>query len=186
MTGLWLGLMLMGCPSTPTPVVEPGAPYAGPYADTFATWNNASAPAGGYWIKIPGVPKDEVTTSQTKLGEATTHVFSAKSESSPAAFLMAITTDYPPGFLVDAPSAMDAVREGLLLGGGGATLVEEKKVVASGKAARQYHIQGKGTYGMVARTFVVGDRVYTLSVSSEDPEVATWAEGWLDSFALFE
>ncbi len=184
MIGLWLGVLLMGCPASPPAPV--GVAYTGAYADTFAGWNNASAPAGGYWIKIPGVPKDEVSTSNTKLGQATTHVFSAHSESAPTAFLMAITTDYPPGFIVDAPSAMDAVREGLLLGGGGATLIEERKVVASGKAARQYHIKGQGTYAMVARTFVVGDRVYTLSVASEDPELANWADGWLETFALFE
>ena len=185
MLALMLGLMLAGCPA-PTPNVEPGAPYAGPYAAEFEGWSKASAPAGGYWIKIPGVPKDDVSTTETKVGVATTHVFSAKSEAMPAAFLMAITTDYPPGFLVDSSAAMDAVREGLLLGGGGATLIKEKKVIASGKAARQYYIKGQGTYGMVARTFVVGDRVYTLSVSSEDPELPNWAEGWLDSFALFE
>ena len=185
MTGLWLGLMLLGCPAS-APVAAPGEPYSGLYADTFAGWSNASAPAGGYWIKIPGVPKDEVSKTQTKLGEATTHVFTAKNDAAPTAFFMAISTDYPPGFLVDTASAMDAVREGLLLGGGGATLIEEKKVIASGKAARQYHIKGQGSYGMVARTFVVGDRVYTLSVSSEDPELSSWAEGWLETFALFE
>jgi hypothetical protein len=185
MTAWFLGLALMGCPA-PEPVVAPGAPYAGPYAEVFTGWNNASAPAGGYWIKIPGVPKDEVSTSKTRLGDATTHVFSAESPENPKAFLMAITTDYPAGFLVDSAAAMDAVREGLLLGGGGGTLLDEKKVIASGKAARQYHIKGSGTYGMIARTFVVGDRVYTLSVASEDPEVAVWAEGWLDTFTLFE
>lgn len=169
--------------------VEGIAPFDGPLKNKFGTWPDASGPAGGFAIRMPPTPNDELRTQPLAVGEVVIHTFSSASEDAPKAAFFVTTYDYPAGLVAQfGPERfIRKTADGFYLQGGGRVKFE-KDIKIDGLPAIHFVTEtpaGAATLTTVGRVVARRDRVLVAFASSTDASVAEWGSGWLDSLRFF-
>ena len=137
-----------------------GAPTPPPSVKEYnaEAWKEFSSAEGKFSISLPGAPKPEVRTMDTRIGKLTTHAFFLQTD---FGHYYVHYVDFPAGpeTLAETKEFLDGGREAALAGG--ARLLVENDVSIGGVAGRELLVE-KGPIIIRARHFFVKARSYQI------------------------
>ena len=134
--------------SPPPPVKE--------YSETV--WKEFKSAQGRFSIALPGTPKEEVGTQDTKIGKLTMHYFDLETD---LGHYLLTYVDVPvsPTTPEDTKAALDSSRDQALANG--ARLLLENDISVAGFVGRELLIEQNGLI-LKARYFFVKGRLYQI------------------------
>ena len=150
-------------------------------------WKAFSPEGGGFSVMMPGAPKEEALTQETEVGPITAYV--ARVEIKRVMF-MSIYTDLPNVSLqLGTEEFFRQYREGVVANIEGESKqkiekVDQESISLNGYPGVALTMEAQG-YSSRVRTYLVGKRQYTVTVSGPTDEVtASDATRFLDSLQL--
>src|SRR6185369_15346002 len=126
------------------------------YSET--AWKEFKSVQGRFSVALPGNPKEEVSTQDTKIGKLTTHYFDLETD---LGHYLLTYVDVPkaPTAPEDIKAALDGARDQAL--SSGARLLLEKDISVAGVVGRELLVEQNGLI-LKARYFFVKERLYQI------------------------
>jgi hypothetical protein len=126
------------------------------YSET--AWKEFKSAQGRFSVTLPGTPKEEVGTRDTKIGKLTTHYFDLETD---LGHYLLIYVDVPmaPTTPEDTKAALDSSRDQALANG--ARLLLENDISVAGVVGRELLVEQNGLI-LKARYFFVKGRLYQM------------------------
>jgi len=121
-------------------------------------WKEFKSAPGKFSITLPGTPKEEVSTQDTKIGKLTTHYFNLETD---LGHYLVTYVDVPksPTTPDDNKAALDSARDQAL--SSGARLLIENDISVAGVVGRELLVEKNGLI-VKARFFFVKERLYQI------------------------
>ena len=134
---------------------DPPAPVR-EYSET--AWKEFKSAEGKFSIALPGTPKEEVSTQDTKIGKLTSHYFDLETD---LGHYLLTYVDVPkaPTTPEDIKAALDSARDQAL--SSGARLLLENDISMAGVVGRELLVEQNGLI-LRARYFFVKERLYQI------------------------
>lgn len=162
----------------PADPVKPADPPAVPAGD----WKPFTSTAGRYTVTFPGTPMEQSQDTDSEVGKLTVHF--AAVDKGDAAYMVGYN-DLPKEADLTPKRVLDGQRDGTIKTFPNAKIIEEKEITMDGNPGRSLTFEAPSLNATHrSRTFLVGNRVYTviaLAVGDGKPDVAAT---FLDSFKL--
>lgn len=121
-------------------------------------WKEFKSAQGGFSIVVPGQPKEEVSTQDTKIGKLTTHYFDLETDL--GHYLVTyVDVPKPPTTPEDIKAALDNSRDRAVANG--ARLLIENDISVAGVVGRELLLEHNGLI-LRTRSFFVNGRLYQI------------------------
>jgi hypothetical protein len=137
-------------------VAQDPPPPVKEYSET--AWKEFKSSEGRFSIVLPGTPKKEVNTQDTKIGKLTSHYFNLETD---LGHYLVTYVDMPEGPTTpaDTKAALDSARDQAL--SSGARLLLENDISVAGVVGRELLVEQNGLI-VKARFFFVKARLYQI------------------------
>jgi hypothetical protein len=168
----------------PPPAVSPsapGSPETKPSAGLPMGWQEFASKEGGFTVAMPGTPQEQPFETKTPFGMA--KATNWRVEAQVARYIVAII-DCP---VPVAPDQVDQLFQGISEGFASSAkgkVKSDKKISLEGNAGREYVIELPNQAIVKNRSYLVKQRVYSLSVGPLEKIAAEDADRFMDSFKL--
>jgi hypothetical protein len=146
-------------------------------------WKPYHSSDGGFQVLMPGEPKLEAQVVATAAGPVSAHFVTAEGVGSAKSFAV-IYNDYPAGLMnASAARILDGARDGAVKTVAG-RLLAERPITLAGHPGREMQIGLSGGGSIVARLYLVKNRLYQANVEVRRDDVSPAAKRFLESFVL--
>ena len=130
------------------------------YSET--AWKEFKSAEGRFSIALPGTPKEEVSTQDTKIGKLTVHYFNLETDLGHY-LLTYVDVPYSPTTPEDTKAALDSARDQALAAG--ARRLLENEISVAGVVGRELLVEQNGLI-VKARFFFVKERLYQIILAT--------------------